>query len=169
MTATAPSPAIRLVGRQLLAGESGVVLATLGEDDRWRTPDGYDTDGLAFPPMRVQAVVSEAARRERNREIDDAWLRDALPVVHDLAERTVEFTADEVWALLPREPREGRQMGSLMRLAHKRGIIAPTSRDRPSTRPQTHRAPIRIWRSCIATAPVSLFDHAAERSTARAA
>jgi hypothetical protein len=169
MIATDPVPAIRLVGRQLIAGESGAVLATLGEDEHWRTPEGFDTDGLALPPMHVQAVVNDAARRERNHEIDDAWLRDALPVVYDLATTTVEFTADEVWARLPTEPREGRQMGSLMRLAHKRGIIAPTSRDRPSTRPQTHRAPIRIWRSCIATAPASLFDTAAGHSTARAA
>ncbi len=163
------APAIRLAGRQLIAGDSGVVLAMLGEDDRWRTPDGLDTLGLDLPPLRVHAVITDEARREYNRVIDTAWLCSALPVVQDLARTNREFTADEVWERLPEPPREGRQMGSLMRLARERGLITPTPRDRPSARPGVHRAPIRIWRSCIAAAPASLFDSVVEESPHRAA
>jgi hypothetical protein len=57
MTATAPAPAIRLAGRQLISGESGVVLATLGEDERWRTPDGCDSiDGTGCSRFRAKRL-----------------------------------------------------------------------------------------------------------------
>lgn len=162
-------PAIRFVGRDVVGGQSGLVLATLGDDGCWRTPEGFTTAGLDLPAMQLHAVVSEEARRARNREIDAVWLEEALPVVYELAKTTTEFTADEVWERLPTKPREPRLVGSLMRLARTRGYVTPTSRDRPSTRPRTHRAPIRIWRSCIRDAPSSLFDVPVEQSTARAA
>jgi len=145
------------------------VLATLGDDGRWRTPQGFATAGLDLPAMHIHAVVSDEARRERNRDIDAAWLEDALPVIYELANTTTEFTADEVWERLPTKPREGRLVGALMRLAQSRGYIEPTSRDRPSTRPRTHRRPIRIWRSRIRDAPAALFDPPVEEPAARAA
>jgi hypothetical protein len=138
---------VRFCGRALVDPETGVELAALGEDGTWRTPDGVETDGLCLPVARVRAQRSEAAVAKRNRDLDAAWLEQSLGVVERLADELERFTTDEVWARLESPPREGRQLGALMRAAARAGWIEQTDSHRPSTRPNVNRRPVRIWRS----------------------
>jgi hypothetical protein len=80
---------------------------------------------------------------------DPKWRELAMRAVRGLAARFDEFTTDEVWEELGPEVRVGdpRGISAVMQEAAKEGLISRTKRDRPSTRPECHHRPVRIWRS----------------------
>lgn len=105
----------------------------------------------------------EAARRARDEAIERvsrgtpvAWVTAARNAVERLAADEVEFTTDDVWALVPQLD-EPRAMGPIMLWASERGLVEATARTRPSKRTEAHAGPKRIWRSLV-TVPPSLFD-----------
>jgi hypothetical protein len=141
--------AIRLDGPVLRLADTGEVVATLCDDGAWRTADGVVTEGLELPQPTLRPAVRPEAVAARNRDLDAIWLQAAVPVVESLAQETPEFTTDEVWERLEQPPREGRQVGALMRHCQRAGFITPTEAHRPSSRPNVNRRPIRIWQSLV--------------------
>jgi hypothetical protein len=96
-------------------------------------------------------ITNEAVERvERN--ADERWKFAALTAVIYLSHRRAEFTTDDVAEFLSHTDvttHEPRAMGAVMRRAARQGFIVATDRYRPSTRPQAHQNPKRVWRSLV--------------------
>jgi hypothetical protein len=61
-----------------------------------------------------------------------------------------EFIVDDVWRNMNRSRYgDNRAMGAAIRKAVRAGVIAPTERYRPSSQPNCHANPRRVWRSLI--------------------
>jgi hypothetical protein len=124
------------------------VLAELGEDEQWRTPDGAIAHELVLAldaaPVRVH-VDADAQKRA-----DGVWLREALDDLRRLCEQRGEFTSDDVWGALRMPPRESRMIGALMAAGRRNGLVEPTDRHQRSTRALNHRRPVLVWRSLLA-------------------
>ncbi len=131
----------------VLRDPSGVELARLGDDGRWRAPDGAVCEHIGIPAVTARALVSDAAQAERNRQLDGAWLAAQLPQLAALAASVEELTSDDVWAALTMPPRESRLIGVLLSRAAARGLIEATDRHVPSQRGVNNRRPVRVWRS----------------------
>lgn len=99
----------------------------------------------------------EKARQNRERAIAQAglgkahWMAAAKWAVVEVALELQEFTTDAVWAKGLEKPDWGsaRAMGPVMRAAAQKGIIEPTDRFIPTDKADSHRQPIRVWRSKI--------------------
>lgn len=61
------------------------------------------------------------------------------------------FTTDDVWALMPEgvNPHEPRAMAVIMKYAETNNWAYPLDQYRPSSRPEAHRGPKRVWRSRV--------------------
>lgn len=97
-----------------------------------------------------------ASAIQRDRAIDRVarstgeWQVDALAAIRSLAAQNSEFTTDDVWRSLGRDPDvEGRAMGAAMRAAAKLGLIRRTDRTKKSHRVACHRRDLRVWESLI--------------------
>jgi len=99
--------------------------------------------------------ASKAARDKAMAQVDG----NASPDWKDLADHAIDHTArlhhilssDNVWYTLdeweiPR-PHEARAMGPRMVAAVKRGTITPSPLFRPSSRPELHASPRRLYSS----------------------
>jgi hypothetical protein len=110
---------------------------------------------LRREPPGSQAVVftfcDAHARLRVPPPTDPKWREKAAEAVVAVAAQFAEFTTDEVWAALGEAAGAGdpRAMGAVMEAAAARGAITKTTRHRPSTRPECHRRPVRIWRSLV--------------------
>jgi hypothetical protein len=145
-----PLVAVRLDGRRLLS-PAGDVLAVLGDDDRWRTPDGAIASELvlALDAAPVRAHVDPDAQKRA----DSVWPDAALQDLRALCEARDEFTADDVWAALQMPPRESRMIGALMAAGRRHGLVEATDRHQPSTRGVNNRRPVLVWRSLLVGQP----------------
>lgn len=76
------------------------------------------------------------------------WIAAAHDAVDRLAATQTELSADDVWREVGQPP-EPRALGGVMVSAGRRGVIEATDRTVPSVRPESHRRPIRIWRSLV--------------------
>ena len=77
---------------------------------------------------------------------DPYWRALADAAIRQLAVTGDEFTTDDVWRLLAGfDTPEHRALGSLMREAHKAGLIRPLRKWRESTRVEAHKNPKRVW------------------------
>lgn len=80
---------------------------------------------------------------------DHRWTVAARRAVAHVAASGRPFTTDDVWAELGADAgvstHERRALGAVMRWAVKRGICEPTDDYRPSTRPECHKRPVRVW------------------------
>ena len=95
-----------------------------------------------------QRRADEAVARV-GRNADRDWLKAARLAVIEASVRHVEFTTDEVWAVLSRDgfaTHERRALGAVMRSVAAEGVVEPTDRYRPSSRPESHARPVRVWR-----------------------
>jgi hypothetical protein len=147
MTASATTVALIALDGPVLRDSFGAELARLGDDGRWRAPDGAVCEHIGIPAIAARAIVTDAAQVERNRELDGAWLAAQLPAVAALAMRLQELTSDDVWAALTMPPRESRLIGVLLNRAAAGGLIEATERHVPSRRGINNRRPVRVWRS----------------------
>lgn len=118
-------------------------------------------DGAGRPTFDRAAAEREAeAKRLRDEGIRrsdthaaTSWKRHADEAIDYAARRLAELSADDVWIVLdgwgiPR-PREARALGARMLSAVRRGSIDPTDRYRPSTRPELHQSPTRVYHSLL--------------------
>ena len=103
-------------------------------------------------PAGIAARDKALAQVEAN--ADPAWKIHARTAIEFLAKTRHEFTTDDVWQHLADRhqegPREPRALGAMMTTAARDGWIMPTDRYVPSARPDCHRRPIKVWRSCRA-------------------
>jgi hypothetical protein len=137
---------VLLDGRRLLHPD-GSVLVELAADGAWRTPDGSCVEGLALPEAPAPPARGAPPRDGAQEESDAVWMTEANMVIGALAERMAHFTSDDVWAALEKPPRESRMIGNALSRARSRGLIAPTSKHRPSGRKENHGRQVRIWSS----------------------
>jgi hypothetical protein len=135
---------VRLDGRSL-TDESGLILAQLGEDGHWYTAEGLPCHGLILPVENVRPLVAKADRDAAQRRQDRVWMDGAVEAITRLASSRREITSDDVWAALEMPPRESRMIGNALVRAQSEGLIEPTDEHRPSTRPENHSRPIRVW------------------------
>jgi hypothetical protein len=134
-------------GRRILDPD-GLVLAVLGDDDRWQTSDRVPCHGLAIPAPRAQPQVHPDDRAAATRAADSVWMEGALETIARLAATQETMTADDVWAELLMPPREPRMIGNALDRARGLGLIEATDEHRPSERKSNnHSRPIRVWRS----------------------
>jgi hypothetical protein len=78
------------------------------------------------------------------------WQVDALATIRAVASLRQNFTTDDVWLALGRDPDvEGRAMGAAMRVAAKLGLVEKTAVTRKSVRVACHRRDLRVWKSLI--------------------
>lgn len=131
----------------VLRDPDGVELLRLGDDGRWRTPDGVLCDQIGIPTATPRALVSDHAQAARNRELDAGWLAAQLPHVVALARAREEFTADDVWAIVTMPPRQSKMIGQLLQRAAAAAHIEPTDRYVPSSRRINNGRRVRVWRS----------------------
>ena len=73
--------------------------------------------------------------------------------IDTLARRQATLTTDDVWAAIGSPADEPRILGNVMRQAAQDGVIAAIDRYIPSTRPECHCRPVRVWRSLVFSAP----------------
>lgn len=106
----------------------------------------------------VQMSLDEALEQvEEN--ANQFWFNACLRTVRQISERHEEFTTDLVWERMEKLPfftNENRAMGAIMRKAAKSGWIEPTGNYEQSKRPECHRRPVAIWRSCLYSLPSDL-------------
>ena len=95
--------------------------------------------------LRDQALVDVAVNA------DPDWWQHAVNIVRDVAATSFDFTTDDVWCELERRniatPHEPRAIGAVVVAVKRLGLIAPTNRYRPSSRPECHARPIRVWQA----------------------
>ena len=106
--------------------------------------------------------------------IDPQWFDHALRCVRHVAEAFPALTSDDVWAYLLNTRWVGdfemhRQnksaLGPVIRRAAKEGYIVATGERKDSIRPETHRRPLRVWKSNLfVSLSDSLDAEAAEQS-----
>ncbi len=79
------------------------------------------------------------------------WWQHAVNIVQDIAATSFDFTTDDIWCELERRniatPHEPRAIGAVVVAVKRLGLIQPTSRYRPSNRPECHARPIRVWQA----------------------
>ena len=102
-----------------------------------------DTSTESATPDGAQLRDEAVARVERN--ADQRWIEMAQMIVRRLSARSGRFTTDDIWVRVG-TPREPRAMGAVMTWARRQKIAEPTDTFTPSSRPECHRRPIRIWR-----------------------
>jgi hypothetical protein len=144
---SSPLVAVLLDGERLLT-PAGDLLAVLGADRQWRTPDGALADELVL--VLDQAPVRVRVDPDAQRHADAVWLRAALADLRALCEQQTELTSDDIWARLRMPPRESRLLGALMAAGRRARLVEPTETHRPSERGLNHRRPVRVWRSLLA-------------------
>lgn len=102
---------------------------------------------------REDRVSSAVARDKAIGQVERStgeWQVDALAAIRALATQMHEFTTDDVWRSLGRDPDvEGRAMGAAMRSAAKLRLVRKTERTRKSQRVACHRRDLRVWESLI--------------------
>jgi hypothetical protein len=95
--------------------------------------------------LRDQALVDVAVNA------DPDWWQHAVNIVQDIAATSFDFTTDDIWCELERRsiatPHEPRAIGAVVVAVKRLGLIAPTNRYRPSSRPECHARPIRVWQA----------------------
>lgn len=95
--------------------------------------------------LRDQALVDVAVNA------DPDWWQHAVNIVQDVAATSFDFTTDDIWCELERlsiaTPHEPRAIGAVVVAVKRLGLIAPTNRYRPSSRPECHARPIRVWQA----------------------
>lgn len=87
---------------------------------------------------------------------DTQWLAQADAIVFRFAAGARPFTTDDVWAELTRTgvtTHEPRALGAVLRRFSKVGTIVPIGY-RPSTRPECHGRPVRVWVSATTVTDV---------------
>jgi hypothetical protein len=83
---------------------------------------------------------------------NEDWTARALNVVKRIARRNSTFTTDDVWEKLGEDrPAEPRALGSVMRTAVSSNICRSSGGYRQSRRPESHKRPVLVWRSAIAS------------------
>jgi len=99
---------------------------------------------LSLPEARRRRDVG-VARSDRSL----AFAAEADAAILRLARTRAEFIVDDVWCEMPTSPTgvDNRAMGAAMQRAAKAGIILASDRYRPSSQPQCHANPRRIWLS----------------------
>lgn len=82
---------------------------------------------------------------------DPDWLSSALVAARQVCVDRAEFTTDHIWERLANveAPHEPRAIGAVMRRVKKNEWARPTDRTRPSSMPQNHKRPVRIWQSSL--------------------
>jgi hypothetical protein len=95
-------------------------------------------------------IATERAVDKCERGMSEDWGERAVEAIRIIATRLPEFTTDDVWSEIE-PPREPSAMGIAMRRAAKDGICICTDGYRQSIRPNTHRRPLRVWRSLVHT------------------
>ena len=95
--------------------------------------------------LRDQALVDVAVNA------DPDWWQHAVNIVRDISATSFDFTTDDIWCELERRsiatPHEPRAIGAVVVAVKRLGLIAPTNRYRPSSRPKCHARPIRVWQA----------------------
>lgn len=110
-----------------------------------------------LPRQGVAISMSEAGQLSLDQALatvsshaDHRWVVSARKAVAHVAASGKPFTTDEVWDALGAEwdvsTHERRALGAVMRWAVRRGICEPTDDYRPSSRPECHKRPVRVWR-----------------------
>jgi hypothetical protein len=130
-----------------LLDPDGLLLAEMGEDGRWYTSDSLPCSGLSLPAPRLEPTVAQADRDAAKRAADSAWMDGAHQALAQLAATQEFITSDDLWAALSMPPRESRMIGNALARAQNSGLIERTAEHRPSTRPENHARPVRVWRS----------------------
>lgn len=120
----------------------------------------FDFSGPGGPEKKPATPGLDAGRAARDEGMGRAalhadfdWLAAALNAVRMVAEARAEFTVDAVQARLVElgvgRPPEGRAMGAVMVSARQHGLIEGTDKYEPSSQPQCHANPRRVWKSLV--------------------
>ncbi len=123
----------------------------LGPDGRGGAGESPAPPPTLFDRPAARAATDEAVERV-GEHADPDWKVVALYAVRRVAKRQEFLTTDHVWEALAEtgsQTHERRALGAIMRQAATAGLIAPTSHYQPTDRPEAHRNPKRVWRSCI--------------------
>ncbi len=111
---------------------------------------------VKYPKETLDQVTGEAI----NKSIvgaDPEWRNQALKCLEEVAQKTAEFTVDNVRAEVVASgviTHDNRAMGGIIKTGRAMGWIEPTGRTIPSL--VGHKTPMQIWRSKIYSP--TLFD-----------
>ena len=76
------------------------------------------------------------------------WISKAVDAIRRIAAAQVEFTSDELQAVMQERPPTPNAVGAAFSAAHKMGICEKAGGYRKSTRPEAHSRVIAVWRRC---------------------
>ena len=109
----------------------------------------YPNAGPLFAAAEGERLRDEVLARVSDAAKNSPFIMAAHRAVATLASTRVEFTTDDVWALIGEgwADAEPRALGAVMRGAARAGLIERTDRVRESSRPSCHRRPVAVWRS----------------------
>jgi hypothetical protein len=97
--------------------------------------------------------ASEAGKNEGmlNAELHAplSWIEQAVDKIRRVALRLPFVTSDDVWAEGLEHPREARALGPVFKRAQSMGLVEPTEMFVLTSQVKRHRAPIRVWKSCL--------------------
>lgn len=103
-------------------------------------------------PSNPGGMTLDEARRERDAAMAQAdggtdltWQQDVEDAARKALAIAVLITADDLWNVGLRQPREPRALGPAMLRLVSRGILARTGDYRPSTR--RHATPVPVYRA----------------------
>lgn len=95
--------------------------------------------------MDYATLLRDEGIKQADENAMEAWKMEADDVLNALANTRHTFTTDDVWALMTTTTPEPRAMGAVMVRAAKDGIIVATNSYVESSRPASHRRPLRVW------------------------
>jgi hypothetical protein len=112
--------------------------------------DVPDDEPPPDPPAAARAARDDGMARAAE-HAPAPWLDRAQAALRGCCLARAEFIVDDVWAFLPAgdRPPEARAMGPVILAGVKAGWCAKTDQYRPSSQPQCHCNPRRVWRSLI--------------------
>ncbi len=122
---------------------------------------GFDHDHQSQVAMYGECVACAAETGSAARDsaiavaadADPDWIRRARTVIAELARTRPTVTADDVWAEIDQPVSDPRALGAVFTWAGDAGYLARTTMTVPSTRPEAHRRPIRVWQSLVYQPP----------------
>ena len=85
---------VLLRGASILHAETLLEIATLGDDGRWRTPEGAITDSIGIPHPAAKAIVKPDAARAHGGEVRLACGVEALQTFEDRVEISTAMGAE---------------------------------------------------------------------------
>lgn len=110
---------------------------------------------MTLTTVQLDPVAARSHRDEAIRNVEEwgkiEWQRTAYALGERIAHELPEFTSDEFWRRGLPKPREPRALGPIMLALQRARVIESTDRLVNTAQVLRNAAPVRVWRSRVAS------------------